>query len=152
MNSTDSTSTYSVQKQSGINLGSWLLRLIQTNEFALFTLLVLGAIAVTARNPRFMAVSNIGTLGRDIALIGILGVGAAFPILLGGIDLSVGSIYGLAGVLVAFFSVPSNPLQVIPSMGLPLPVAVVLALSVGTLFGVFHGLFVSKLKMQSSNS
>lgn len=135
------------KKKSQASSGGGLRELLQTNEFTLLVLLILGGAVVTVINPRFMAVSNIGTLGRDIALIGILGVGGAFPILLGGIDLSVGSIYGLGAVLVAYFSVPPNPAQLVPSLGLPLLVAVVLTLAVGTAFGIVHGLFVSKLKM-----
>jgi ribose transport system permease protein len=134
-------------KHSRLSIRSGLRGIVKTNEFALLMLLVIGAILVTSRNPRFVAGSNIGTLGRDIALIGLLGVGESFTILLGGIDLSVGSIYGLSGVLVAFFSVPPNPGQLIPTMGLPVPLAIVMTLGVGTLFGVFHGFFVSKLKM-----
>jgi ribose transport system permease protein len=135
------------EKQPRGSLGTWLRGIVRTNEFALLTLLVIGVILVTSRNPRFLAPSNIGTLGRDIALIGLLGVGECFTILLGGIDLSIGSVYGLSGVLVAFFSVPSSPGQLISTMGLPVPIAIILTLCIGTLFGVFHGLFVSKLKM-----
>lgn len=135
------------KKKSKSSFSTGFENLIRTNEFTMLLLLILGGAVVTYINPRFMAVSNIGTLGRDIALIGILGVGAAFPILLGGIDLSVGSIYGLGAVLVAYFSVPPNPTQLVPSLGLPILVAVFLTLAVGTAFGVVHGLFVSKLKM-----
>ena len=134
-------------KPPRVELGTRLRGVIRTNEFALLSLLIVGVILVTIRNPRFLAPSNIGTLGRDIALIGILGVGEAFTIFLGGIDLSIGSVYGLSGVLVAFFSVPPYPGQLIPTMGLPVPVAVALTLGMGTLFGIFHGFFVAKLKL-----
>src|SRR5205814_1400134 len=99
--------------------------LIRTNEFALLMVLIVGCVIVTLINRNFMALSNIGTLGRDIAIIGILGVGEAFVILLGGIDLSVGSVYGLAGVIVAFFCVVPDPTQQVATLGLPIPVAVV---------------------------
>jgi ribose transport system permease protein len=128
-------------------LSSRLRTIIRSNEFTLLILLLIGVLFVTLRNPRFLAASNIGTLGRDIALIGILGTGVAFTIFLGGIDLSVGSVYGLCGVLVAFFSVPPSPGQLITPLGLPVPIAVLLTLGIGTLFGIFHGIFVSKLKL-----
>jgi ribose transport system permease protein len=146
--SSSETATQSVRSnQSGLSIGTWLRGVIKSNEFALLLLLIIGVSLVIWRNPRFVALSNIGTLGRDIAMIGILGVGVSFTILLGGIDLSVGSIYGLSGVLVAFFSVPSNPLQLVPTLGLPVPLAVVLTLAIGTMFGVFHGFFVSRFKI-----
>ncbi len=120
---------------------------VRTNEFALFMLLVVGTIIVTLRNPRFMSPSNILTLGRDIAFIGILGVGESFVILLGGIDLSVGSVYGLAGVLVAYFSVQPDPSQLVGTLGWSVPVAVVATIAICACIGITHGLFVSKLKM-----
>jgi ribose transport system permease protein len=147
MNSINTTANDLAQKQTGLATRTWLRGIVRSNEFALLSLLIVGGLLVTLRNPRFVALSNIGTLGRDISLIGILGVGEAFTILLGGIDLSVGSVYGLAGVLVAFFSVPPDPTQLVPTLGLPVPVAVALTLGIGILFGVFHGLFVSKLKL-----
>jgi ribose transport system permease protein len=148
MNSTDIQSqNIRKSKPSSGEISSRLQRIIRSNEFTLLVLLLAGVLFVTLRNPRFLAASNIGTLGRDIALIGILGTGVAFTIFLGGIDLSVGSIYGLSGVLVAFFSVPPSAGQLITPLGLPVPVAVALTLGIGTMFGVFHGVFVSKLKL-----
>jgi ribose transport system permease protein len=124
-----------------------LVRIIRTNEFALLMVLLLGCLLVTLANPHFLALSNIGTLGRDIAMIGIMAVGETFVILLGGIDLSVGSIYGLSGVLVAFFAVVPYPEQQIATLGLPTPIAVLITIGICILIGVIHGLFVSKLKM-----
>ncbi len=120
---------------------------IRTNEFALFMVLIVGCLIVTLLNPHFMALSNIGTLGRDIALIGILAVGEAFVILLGGIDLSVGSVYGLSGVIVALLCVPPDPTQQIPTLGWSIPVAVIVTLAICVGIGVIHGLFVSKFHM-----
>lgn len=125
-----------------------LLRgIIGTNEFSLLMVLIVGVILVTLRNPRFLSLSNIQTLGRDIALIGLLGVGESFVILLGGIDLSVGSVYGLSGVLVAFFSVIPDETQQVHTLGIPLPLAIGVTLFICTMIGVVHGLFVSKFKM-----
>jgi len=128
-------------------LRTQLRDLLRSSEFALLMLLIIGGLLVALKNPRFLVAGNIQTLGRDIALFGILGVGQAFVILLGGIDLSIGSVYGLAAVLVAFFSVVPDPLQLVPTLGLPVPVAVLLTLAICTLIGVIHGLFVSKLRM-----
>lgn len=120
---------------------------IRTNEFAMLMILIVGCILVTLKNPHFLAVSNIGTLGRDIAMIGIVAVGETFVILLGGIDLSVGSIYGLSGVLVAFFCVVPYPEQQIATLGLPTPIAIIITIAICVVIGIVHGLFVSKFKM-----
>jgi ribose transport system permease protein len=134
-------------EQSQNSIGALARHIFRTSEFALLMLLIVGGFLVSLRNPRFLIAGNIQTLGRDIALIGILGVGEAFVILLGGIDLSIGSIYGLAGVLVAFFSVPPDAMQLVPTLGLPMPVAVIITLAICTTFGIVHGLFVSKFRM-----
>lgn len=145
--STETTVKDLPQERPASAMRTWLRGTVRSNEFTLLVLLLVGVLFVTLRNPRFLAPSNIGTLGRDIALIGILGIGESFTILLGGIDLSVGSIYGLAGVLVAYFSVPRDSTQLVPTLGLPVPVAIALTLGIGICFGIFHGLFVSKFKL-----
>lgn len=144
---TISTTDNYTEEQSQSRLGRLARNVFRTSEFTLFMLLVFGGALVALRNPRFLVASNIQTLGRDISLIGILGVGEAFVILLGGIDLSIGAVYGLAGVLVAFFSVPPDPLQQVHTLGLPVPIAVLLTLGICIMIGVIHGLFVSKLRM-----
>lgn len=50
-------------------------------------------------SDRFVSVYNIENLLRRTALFGIIGIGAAFVIITGGIDLSIGSLIGLTGVL-----------------------------------------------------
>lgn len=147
MSTTTSTADGIRDNEAKISPGKMLRGAIRTNEFALLMVLIVGCVLVTLKNPHFLALSNIGTLGRDIAMIGILAVGEAFVILLGGIDLSVGSIYGLAGVLVAYFCVVPDPTQQIPTLGWPIPIAVIVTVGICTLIGVVHGLFVSKLKM-----
>ena len=141
------TSDVDARSEDQVTFGKLVQSTIRTNEFALLMVLIIGCVIVTILNPRFLALSNIGTLGRDIAMIGILAVGEAFVILLGGIDLSVGSVYGLAGVIVAFFCVTPDPTQQVPTLGWPIPIAVIITLSICVGIGVIHGLFVSKFHM-----
>lgn len=108
------------------------------NELMLALILIIMIVVVTIGNPRFLSVDNVQSLTRDIALIAILGVGQTFVILLGSIDLSIGSVYGLCGVIVAMLIVP---------WGVPLVPAIGITLAIGAGIGVIHGMFVSKLKM-----
>ena len=62
-------------------------------------LLIVGGVI----NPRFLGIENIKIMTRDIAILAIAAIGVGFPILTGGIDLSVGSMVGLGGVMVAYF-------------------------------------------------
>src|SRR5574339_766608 len=89
-------------------------------------------------NPRFLGVDNLKIVTRDIAILAIEAIGVGFPILTGGIDLSVGSVVGLGGVMVAYFMM---------NLGLPVWLSILLTLILALLIGSVHGLFVTKLKM-----
>jgi ribose transport system permease protein len=119
-------------------LTTGIATLFRTNEMVLF-LIVVGLLVVGfAINPRFLALDNIKIMSRDSAILAIAAIGVAFPILTGGIDLSVGSVAGLGGVLVALF---------IQQWGLPIWLGLLLTLGVAVIIGSIHGLFVTKLRM-----
>ena len=107
-------------------------------ELGMFVALVLICLGLWASNADFLGISNVINTGRQIGMLGILAIGISFVIITGGIDLSIGSIVGLTGVLIAKFSSP------IPeSMGYPLWVGIVLAMAVGVLF-IFVVLHLAK--------
>lgn len=124
--------------QSATGLVETIKRLFRVSEFLIFlvviALFIIGAIV----NPRFLGLENQKVMTRDAAILAIAAIGVGFPIITGGIDLSIGSIVGLGGVLSAYFVV---------KMGLPIWVGITLALLVGVVIGAIHGLFVTKLKM-----
>jgi ribose transport system permease protein len=121
-----------------VGVGEALQALLRMPEFVLFlVVLILFAIGAIV-NPRFLGIENLKIVARDTAILAIAAIGVGFPIITGGIDLSIGSIVGLGGVLSAFFAV---------RMGLPIGVAFALALLVGVGIGAIHGLFVTKLHM-----
>ena len=85
------------------SFGERIKGLFKITEFVLF-LIILGLFMIGAIiNPRFLNMGNLQILTRDSALLAIAAIGVGFTILTGGIDLSVGSIVGLAGVMVAYF-------------------------------------------------
>src|SRR5438874_5579966 len=73
-------------------------------ELGMLVALVLMCVGLWVSNPDFLGQSNIVNTTRQIAMLGIFGIGLSFVIITGGIDLSVGSIIGLTGVLIAKFS------------------------------------------------
>lgn len=96
--------------------------------------------AMTAwQNPDFVTPYNIQNLMKWTGLYGVLGIGVAFVIITGGIDLSIGSVVGLVGCLVPMFIV-DNEIPVIVSLSL------VMAVCAG--IGLAHGLLITKLKLQ----
>lgn len=104
------------------------------NIVVVIILLVIGALV----NPRFIGIENLKILTRDTAILAIVAIGVGFTIITAGIDLSLGSIIGLGGVLTAYFIV---------RMELPLGLGVILTFVVAIAIGTFHGLYVTKLRM-----
>lgn len=90
-------------------------------------------------SDRFLMVGNLENLVHRTALFGILSVGAAFVIITGGIDLSIGSLVCLVGVLLPYLIVKCE-------WSAAAGVATVLAISVAV--GITHGLLITKVRLQ----
>ena len=90
-------------------------------------------------NPRFVNAYNLQNLIQRASLYGIIGIGVAFVIITGGIDLSIGSLIGLVGALLPFLII---------TKAYPLAVGLGAVLVVSMLVGLFHGLLITKLQLQ----
>jgi ribose transport system permease protein len=101
----------------------------------LFGLLLLMWVGLSLGTRSFLTLNNLTNLMRQASLWAIIAVGQTFVIITGGIDLSVGTVVGFSGVVVALL------LQ----YGLPIWLAVLLTLAVGAAIGVFHGFGVTRL-------
>lgn len=101
--------------------------------FSLLALIIVGRLA----NPSFFRFSNIMTLMRASSILGILSLGMTLVILIGQIDLSVGSMLALSGALgVIVYNSTASIL-----------ITLVFCLTVGFLLGIFNGFFVGKLEI-----
>jgi len=112
-------------------------------ELSMFVALVLMCIALTISNPDFAGQSNAINTIRQISMLGIYAIGSGFVIVTGGIDLSVGSVVGLTGVIIAKISS-----QATGGLGLSLGLGIGLALAVALLVGLAQGLLITRLKLQ----
>jgi ribose transport system permease protein len=130
------TQTAAVQPKPGV-LDS-IRNLFKITEFVILLIVVVLLIVGAMINPRFLSIDNVKIMTRDTAIIAIAAIGVGFTILTAGIDLSVGSIVGLGGVMSAFF---------IMNWGLPIWLAILMTLALGVLIGSFHGLYVTRLHM-----
>lgn len=115
-----------------------LTDILRSNELVLFVIVLVLLLVGFAINPRFLGIDNVKIMSRDAAILAIAAIGVAFPILTGGIDLSVGSMAGLGGVLAALF---------IKNWGLPIWLSLIMTLGIALVIGLIHGLFVTKLHM-----
>jgi ribose transport system permease protein len=94
-------------------------------------------------NPDFLGQSNAVNTLRQISMLGIFAIGMGFVIISGGIDLSIGSVIGLTGVLIAKVSSPNAP-----GLGYPLWLGILVGLAVALLIGLAQGLLITRLGLQ----
>jgi ribose transport system permease protein len=99
------------------------------------TLLGLAALCVLlwALTPHFLTISNLLNVLEQTAINAIIAAGMTFVIISAGIDLSVGSLLALAGVVLA------TALQA----GMPAPLAILVSLGTGFIFGLLNGLAIT---------
>jgi len=95
-------------------------------------------------NPDFLGQSNVLNNTRQISMLGIYAIGIAFVIITGGIDLSIGSVIGLTGVVIAKFC--ANP--DVGGWGYSLWLGIPVAMAVALLIGLIQGLLITRLNLQ----
>ena len=108
-------------------------------ELGIFVLLVVLCIALAILNPSFLTAANLQNLARLIGIYGIFSIGLGVVIITGGIDLSVGSVFALLGVLLSIFLVEWH----VPSV-----IAVLLVIAISTSLGFVNGFLITKVKIQ----
>ena len=108
-------------------------------ELGIFILLVVLCVIVSIRNPRFLSGANLQNQAALIGMFGIFSIGLGLVIISGGIDLSVGSVFALQGVLLSVLLVEHR---------WPWPLAVGACILGMMGLGCLHGLLVVKLRMQ----
>ena len=109
----------------------------------LLLILVVGAV-VGVINPRFLSPINLVNTANLIGLFGLFSIGEGFVIITGGIELSVGSMIALLGVI--FVDLHRQPRRALAAR------AASSSLAVGVLIGAVHGLLITKLQACSPSS
>lgn len=97
-----------------------------------FALICLG---LTLSTPRFLTVQNLMIIVTQVSINALLAFGVTFVIITGGIDLSVGSIVAVVGVVAASFAHPDT---------YPVVVPIALGLLTGLGFGALNGLVITR--------
>jgi ribose transport system permease protein len=116
---------------SGVRAVLAHLRQRRESPILLALLLIMAAIAVVA--PNFLTGSTLYLLSRQISFVAIVALGELFVILHGGIDLSVGSIMALAGMVAGYCM----------KIGIHPALAVLLGISAGLVMGAINGALIS---------
>jgi ribose transport system permease protein len=108
-------------------------------EIGILALLLVLCAIVAAASPQFLSVVNLQNVARLVGTYGIFSIGVGIVIITGGIDLSVGSICALLGVLLSMMLV---------EWSWPPAVALAAVLALGGCLGAAHGLLISRLGLQ----
>lgn len=115
-------------------------------KYGIVFVLVLMIVVISLRQPEFLSPVNIFNVLTQSSIFGIMAIGLTFVIISRGIDLSVGSVLALSGVVMASVSqVAEATGKMFPNLPmLPLVVSLLVALVIGGLCGAFDGLLVAK--------
>ena len=120
-------------KSSLIRLGE---RRFNFQGMATIVVFIVIFITLSILSPHFLTVENMVALLRQISMMLIAGVGMTFLIISGGIDLSIGSIFGITGVVCALLISKAN---------LAVPIAILVALVLSIFIGLINGFLVTRL-------
>jgi ribose/xylose/arabinose/galactoside ABC-type transport system permease subunit/ABC-type sugar transport system substrate-binding protein len=107
-------------------------------QYSLVLALLALCTILSLSSPAFLTGRNILIVFRQISINAVLAIGVTYVILAGGIDLSLGSVVALAGVLSATFAHPET---------YPLFVPVLVGLVAGVLVGATNGLIITRCRV-----
>jgi len=107
---------------------------------AIVLVLIALCVGFAIGNQNFLKMTNIVNLTTQMAINAVLTIGLTYVIILGGIDISVGSVAAMAGVAAALVC------KSLGDIALPIMIIVQLAVGivVGAMFGAFNGLMITK--------
>jgi erythritol transport system permease protein len=94
----------------------------------------------------FLTANNLSILTKHVAITALLAVGTSFVILAGGIDLSVGSVAGLSGMIAGYFLVHGLILAGVPRF-FPAWLVILLSLVSGAIVGCLNGILVTRFSI-----
>lgn len=108
-------------------------------ELGLFLLILVIGGATAVINPQFASQVNMMNLANQIGLFGLFAIGEGLVIITGGIELSVGSMFALLGIVF---------LDLLVNYDLGWPLALLITVAGGVVLGGIHGTLVTRLRMQ----
>lgn len=113
--------------------------MISRKDLSLLILIIVVGTVVAIINPRFLSPINLSNTANLIGLFGIFAVAQAFVIISGGIELSVGSIIALLGVLFV---------DLVAAGTVSPGVAFLIVIGLGCLMGLLHGFLIARVGLQ----
>ena len=109
----------------------------KAKEMGILLILVLLSVLIQMKNPIFFTFSNLMDIGRNTSYTLIIAIGMTFVLIAKGLDLSVGSLLAICGLISALAM----------QNGLPVIISVLLGLAAGAVLGLFNAMCIVKLKI-----
>lgn len=113
-----------------------LKKFTSSREMSLLLILIVLSIFIQIRNNTFLSLTNMNDLITNAVMMGILAIGMMFVLLIGGIDISIGSTIAFSGMAVA--------LMLRSNSGIPTVISFILGILIGSACGFIIGLIISK--------
>jgi inositol transport system permease protein len=110
----------------------------RASKYGLYVAFVLIFIVLAIANPNFISKMNLINILKQGSITAVVATGATFVLILGGLDLSIGSVVAFAGVCSAFFGMPDE---------YPLIVPILVSISAGAACGLLNGIIIAKGKV-----
>ncbi|KJS82857.1 MAG: ribose ABC transporter permease [Desulfosporosinus sp. BICA1-9] len=107
------------------------------SNYGTVLVLIILCLGIALASDDFLTGTNLSNVGRQVTMIAIVAAGMTVVLLTGGIDLSVGSIAGLVGVVTA----------ILLTSGIPVGLSIVLGLLLGAIVGLINGLIITRLNI-----
>src|SRR5579859_1643128 len=132
----DVESALTRRRSRGAAAISWL------REAALLPVLAVVIVVGAVLNSHFLTIANITGIGQQFSSLGVIVVGESLILLIGGMDLSLESTYGLAPMVAAWLIVPAASFG--NGMMLGSFLGIVILLAIGVAVGLVNGLLIVK--------
>jgi len=131
--------TQTVQNKNKFSLGKFALDIRNSSSsFNILLILIAMCIVMSFASENFLTSSNLFSVARAFSYIAIVAIGECIVIITSGVDLSVGSVFGLCGVI-ATLAMTSWGMGIIPG--------IIIGTIAGILFGLINGLLITKTKL-----
>ncbi len=135
-----------MQNKKNINISLWIMKMRTVIALIIITVVITALLKFT-KNINFLNLLNLVTVGKHVAITAILALGMTFVILTGGIDLSIGGIVGLCGMIAGGLIYEGFALPGGSTMYLGIWAIIIAVLIIGTFIGYLNGILITKLNV-----
>ena len=122
------------------NYNKYIPKILDFKEGGIFLALFILCAGLSMATPIFLTSYNIGILGRQITFVALVALGQTLVLLTAGIDLSVGAVAGLCGILGAKLMVSTN---------IDPYICTLIAMGIGICIGLINGFFIAKIGLNA---